>query len=44
MEVKGIMHRDMKPQNIMITETGIIKICDFGQSKLYNVCDNNHSP
>lgn len=31
---KRIIHRDIKPKNILITDDGTIEICDFGISKL----------
>lgn len=31
---KNIMHRDVKPLNILLKKTGEIKLCDFGESRI----------
>ena len=33
---KGIIHRDIKPQNIMLLKNGMIKFADFGIASLQN--------
>ena len=32
MHSKGIAHRDIKLENVLGTESGLFKLCDFGSS------------
>jgi serine/threonine protein kinase len=34
MHSKGVFHRDLKPQNILINSSGLVKIADFGLGRI----------
>lgn len=39
MHSKGICHRDLKPQNILLDDRLSIRICDFGEAKQFGKID-----
>merc|ERR1719318_2218737 len=38
-----ILHRDLKPQNLLISKHGIMKIADFGLSRTYELTKRNYT-
>ncbi|MBL8138962.1 MAG: serine/threonine protein kinase [Acidobacteria bacterium] len=34
---QGIIHRDLRPGNVLVTETGIAKVADFGTSRFLEI-------
>ncbi|SCE74266.1 serine/threonine protein kinase [Micromonospora purpureochromogenes] len=37
----GVVHRDVKPGNLIVTPSGIVKICDFGIARLAETAGHN---
>lgn len=40
----GIAHRDLKPNNILLTKDKVVKIADFGLSNMYKIGNKLQSP
>jgi serine/threonine protein kinase len=34
---QGVLHRDLRPSNVLVTDTGLVKVADFGTSRFLEI-------
>ena len=39
---QGVLHRDLRPANVLVTESGMVKVADFGTSRFLEIAGARH--